>query len=131
MYVHILHETNTTRVWRGEMQTLTLRSIKTEAHKETKMMFWFLFASSRGAMTRIRIVELLKDSPSNAHQISKVLSMDYKAVKHHLDTLESNNLIGKLDAQYGKAYFASTLFEENQGVFDEIASKISFKLFSN
>ena len=113
------------------MQTLTLRSIKAEAHRETKMMFWFLFASSRGAMTRIRIMELLKDSPYNAHQISKSLSMDYKAVKHHLHTLEKNNLIGKFDAQYGAAYFPSTLFEENQVVFDEIASKTSFKFFSN
>ena len=105
------------------MQTLTVRSLKTETHPQTKMMFWFLFASSRGAATRIRIVKLLRDQPYNAHQISKELSIDYKAVKHHLQTLERNNIIGKFEAKYGAAYYLSVLFEENQTVFDEILSR--------
>ena len=107
------------------MQTLTVRSLKTETHPQTKMMFWFLFASSRGAATRIRIVKLLRDQPYNAHQISKELSMDYKAVKHHLQTLEKNNIIGKFEANYGATYYLSVLFEENQIVFDEIVSRIN------
>ena len=107
------------------MQTLTVRSLQTEIHPQTKMMFWFLFASSRGAVTRIRIVKLLRDQPYNAHQISKKLRMDYKAVKHHLQTLEKNNIIGKFEANYGAAYYLSVLFEENQAVFDEILSRMN------
>ena len=83
------------------MQTLTVKSLKTETHPETKMMFWFLFASTRGAVTRIRIIKLLQNRPYNANQISKELSLDYKAVKHHLKILENNNLLGKFEANYG------------------------------
>ena len=106
------------------MQTLTVKSLKTETHPQTKVMFWFLFASTRGAATRIRLVKLLQDHPYNANQISRELSMDYKAVKHHLKVLENNNLLAKFEANYGAAYYLSALFEENQAVFDEIAARL-------
>ena len=106
------------------MQTLSARSIHTQTHPETKMMFWFLFASSRGAETRIKVVKKLQQRPYNTHQLSKEMNMDYKAVKHHLDVLEKNNLIEKFDAVYGAAYYLSSLFEENQSLFEEINSKI-------
>ncbi len=107
------------------MQTLTVKSLKTETHPQTKMTFWFYFASSRGAATRIKIVKLLQKQPYNTNQLSKELSMDYKAVKHHLNVLENNNLIGKFDAQYGATYYLSALFEENQNIFDEIAARMN------
>ncbi len=107
------------------MQALTVKSLKTETHPQTKMMFWFLFASTRGAATRIRIVKLLQNQPYNANQISTELLLDYKAVKHHLKILENNNLLGKFEANYGAAYFLSPLFEENQNVFDEIATRMN------
>ena len=107
------------------MQTLTIKSLKIETHPETKMMFWFYFASSRGAATRIKIVKLLETRPYNTHQLSKELAMDYKAIKHHLNVLENNNLIGKFDANYGATYYPSPLFEENQNVFDEIVSRMN------
>lgn len=106
------------------MQTLTANSLQTKTHPQTKMMFWFLFSSSRGAPTRVRIVKLLRDQPCNAHQISKELAMDYKAIKHHLAILEKNNIIGKFEASYGASYYLSELFEQNQVVFDEILSKL-------
>ena len=106
------------------MQALSTRSIQTQVHPETKMMFWFLFASSRGAATRIKIVKQLQEIPFNTHQLAKEMSMDYKAVKHHLDILEKNNLVGKFEAVYGAAYFLSPLFEENQSLFEEIKAKI-------
>ena len=108
------------------MQLLTVRSLETKAHPQTKMMFWFLFASSRGAQNRIRIVRLLKNQPYNAHQLSQELSLDYKAIKHHLGVLEKNNLIGKFGANYGATYFVAPLLEENKIVFEEIISKSNF-----
>ncbi len=108
-----------------DMQTLTVKSLKTETHPETKMMFWFYFASSRGAATRIKIVKTLQNRPYNTNQLSKELSMDYKAIKHHLDVLENNNIIEKFDANYGATYYLSALFEENQNVFDEIAARMN------
>jgi len=106
------------------MQTLTVKSLKTEIHPQTKVMFWFLFASTRGAATRIRMVKLLRNQPYNANQLSKELSLDYKAVKHHLKVLENNNLLEKFEANYGAAYYLSTMFEENVNVFDEIATRM-------
>ena len=107
------------------MRAITIKSIETETHPQTKMMFWFLFASTRGANTRVKIVKLLQKQPYNAHQISKELDMDYKAIKHHLGVLDKNNLLAKFEAHYGAAYFLSPLFEENQAIFDEIATKMN------
>jgi len=108
------------------MQILTSRSIETKVHPQTKMMFWYLFASSRGAPTRIRIVKLLQKRPYNTHQLSKELAMDYKAVKHHITVLEKNSLLEKFDGGYGATYFLTPLFEENQAVVKEIKTKMNF-----
>ena len=90
------------------------------------MMFWFLFSSSRGAQNRIRIIRQLQRQPLNTNQLSQELSIDYKAVKHHLGILEDNNLLGKFEeAHYGAAYYLSALFEENNSVFDEITARMN------
>ena len=107
------------------MQLVTVKSLKTEAHPQTKMMFWFLFSSSRGAQNRIKIIRQLQHQPLNTNQLSQELSIDYKAIKHHLRILEENNLIGKIEVSYGATYFIAPLFEENQNVFEEIASKFN------
>ncbi|MGD8432311.1 MAG: winged helix-turn-helix domain-containing protein [Nitrosopumilaceae archaeon] len=107
------------------MNTITIKSIKTDAHPQIKIMFWFLFASTKGAATRIKIVNLLRDQPYNANQIAKEVSLDYKAVRHHLDKLEKNNLVEKLDTHYGGSYYLSNLFDENWKIYDEISSRVS------
>jgi len=109
------------------MQTLTVKSLKTETHPQTKVMFWFLFASTRGAAARIRIVKLLRDQPYNANQISAELSLEYKAVRHHLKILKNNNLLEKFGSNYGAAYYLSALFEENFPIFEEIATRMNLK----
>ncbi|MFB5620161.1 MAG: ArsR family transcriptional regulator [Nitrosopumilus sp.] len=107
------------------MNTLTLRSIETVTHPETKMTFWYLFATSKGAKTRIKIMNLIQNRPYNTHQISQDLKMDYKAIKHHMQILEKNNIIGKFDAQYGATFYLSSLFEENKVLFDEITARMN------
>lgn len=116
------YEIRTTE-WK-KMRAITVKSLQTQAHPQTRMMFWFLFGSSKGSNTRRRIVNLLKTQPSNTHQISKDLQMDYKSIKHHLATMEKNQILGKFDAVYGGVYFLAPLFEENNDVFDEIENKI-------
>ena len=69
----------------------------------------------------------LKVQPSNNHQLAKDLQMDYKSIKHHLETLEKNNLIGKFDVAYGAVYFILPLFEENNQVFLEIEEKLEWE----
>ena len=105
------------------MKSVTIKSIKTKTHPQTKFLFWYVFGASRGGNNRIRIISDLKKSPFNTHQISEHLQLDYKAVKHHLTVLEKNNLVGKMGERYGMSFFLSSLLEENMELFNEIAEK--------
>lgn len=69
-------------------------------------------------------MNLLQGHPYNTHQISQELGMDYKAIKHHMQILEKNSIIGKFNAQYGATFYPSVIFEENKNLFDEIVSRI-------
>lgn len=89
-----------------------------------KRLMWFVFAGSRGGLNRIRIVSALRREPMNMNQISKKLSLDYKAIQHHIKVLEKNNLLKSRGEKYGVAYLPSAFLEENMGVFDEIAEKL-------
>lgn len=105
------------------MKTITVKAINTSAHPETKKMFWSLFASTRGAANRIKIISLLRKRPSNPNQVSKNVEIDYKCASHHLKALEDNHLVEKLQSSGITTFFVSPLFEENQQMFDEIIAK--------
>ena len=78
------------------MQVLTAKTIEAKSPTQTKMLFWFLFAGTRGASNRIRIVSLLRKTPNNANQLSTELRIDYKLTLHHLKILERENLVTKI-----------------------------------
>ncbi|MCH9041774.1 MAG: winged helix-turn-helix transcriptional regulator [Thaumarchaeota archaeon] len=107
------------------MRAITIRSIKTKTHPETKRLFWFFFAATRGGESRIRIISHLRIMPTNTHQLAKEMKLDYKAVQHHLKILEQNNLVTRVGSNYGATYFPSVLFEDGEAVFDEIVSKLN------
>ncbi len=106
------------------MKTLTIQSIKAQSHPETKGLFWYLFVGTRGGHNRVRIISQLRNKPSNKHQLSKDLELEYKGVEHHINTLEKNNLITKTGNNYGATYFVSQLFEEAEPMFNEIVDKL-------
>jgi len=106
------------------MRAVTIKSIEIKAHPETKRLFWFIFAGTRGGMNRIRIISHLRNIPSNTNQLAKQIGLDYKAVQHHLKTLEQNNLVTKVGSNYGVTYFPSILFEEAEPIFNEIVEKL-------
>ena len=107
------------------MRAITIRSIKTKTHPETKRLFWSFFAATRGGASRIRIISHLRIMPTNTHQLAKEMKLDYKAVQHHLKILEQNNLVTRVGSNYGATYFPSVLFEDGEAVFDEIVSKLN------
>jgi len=72
----------------------------------------------------MRIISHLRIMPTNTHKLSKEMKLDYKAVQHHLKTLEQNNLVTKVGNNYGVTYFPSVLFEDGEAVFDEIVEKL-------
>jgi DNA-binding transcriptional ArsR family regulator len=90
----------------------------------SKRLFWYLFGGSKGARNRIRIIDILRDQPSNINQLSESLGLDYKGVQHHISVLEKNNLITKAGEKYGVLYFISDYLQHNLAVYDEIKSKI-------
>ncbi|MBS3926934.1 MAG: winged helix-turn-helix transcriptional regulator [Nitrosarchaeum sp.] len=91
---------------------------------ESKRLMWFIFAGSRGGLTRLRIISLLKKTPLNTNQLSKELGFDYKAIQHHIKVLEKNNMITKVGEKYSVMYFISTFLESNMETFEEIEEKL-------
>jgi len=89
-----------------------------------KRLLWYLFAGTRGAQNRIRIIDELKQRPSNINQLSESLGLDYKGVQHHISVLEKNNLITKTGEKYGALYFISDYLQYNLQSYEEIVSKI-------
>jgi len=92
-----------------------------------KRLFWYLFAGTRGGDTRIKIIILLKDKPYNTNRLAEALGLDYKAIQHHLNVLEKNNLITRQGEKYGIMFFISTYLEVNMDAFDEICNRIGKK----
>ncbi len=106
------------------MQTQSVRTIDSYAHSEIKKLFWFLFVESRGANSRIRIISVLRNLPRNRYQLSIELDLDYKNIQHHLKILEKNNLVIKTGNRYGLTFCVSSLFDNNEIIFDEIVDKL-------
>ena len=92
-----------------------------------KRLLWYLFAGSRGGENRIRIIDLLKARPYNTNQLAQELDLDYKAVQHHINVLEKNNIISKTGEKYGVLYFISNYLETNMEAFNEVRSKIKLR----
>ena len=92
-----------------------------------KRLLWWLLSGSSGGLNRGRIIEVIIKQPRNANEISTILNLDYKTVRHHLDILEKNNLITHTGSGYGKMYFLSDLIEKNIDYFNEIWGRIGEK----
>jgi predicted transcriptional regulator len=89
-----------------------------------KRLLWFVFTGSRGGLNRLKIISKIKENPLNINQLAKELSLDYKAIQHHIKVLEKNNLITKMGEKYGVTYFPSTFLEVNMETFEEIEGKL-------
>jgi DNA-binding transcriptional ArsR family regulator len=89
-----------------------------------KYLLGWLIAGTRGGPTRARIIETLKETPQNANQLSNLLGMDYRTIRHHLGVLEKNRIIISAGEGYGTTYFLSQVMEENYVLFEEILKKI-------
>jgi predicted transcriptional regulator len=90
-----------------------------------KRLLWYLIASTRGGVSRAKIIALLNSRPSNTNQIASELKLDYKTVAHHLDVLLRNGLIvTENETTYGATYFLSPIMEKNYDAFKEILAKI-------
>jgi DNA-binding transcriptional ArsR family regulator len=96
--------------------------------KQTRKLLLYLFTSTRGGLTRLRIIIHLLDRPYNTHQLSKVLELDYKAVQHHMKVLQKNNMVSKIGEKYGAIFHLSNFLEINIGALEEAIDKLDRKL---
>ena len=99
------------------------KEIETREPQQIKMLFWSVFAGSKGCINRVKIVLKIKQSPLNTNQLSHDLGLDYKVVERHLEILEKNDLVTKIGSKYGVTYFLSPILESNLNLFDEISEK--------
>jgi len=101
----------------------TEKEIESKDPKQIKMLFWSVFAGSKGCFNRVKIVLKLKHTPLNTNQLSELLKLDYKVIERHLEVLEKNNLVTKVGIRYSVTYFLSPLLESNLNLFNEVADK--------
>jgi|ERR671936_922062 DNA-binding transcriptional ArsR family regulator len=94
------------------------------ADPNAKRLLWYLFAGTKGGQNRIKIIDLLREQPYNINKLAEYLGLDYKAVQHHINVLEKNNLVSKIGEKYGVLYFISNYLEINIQAFNEVKSKI-------
>ena len=90
---------------------------------EKRLLHWILIGSSGGQNRACILKELIK-KPCNANELSKILNLHYKTIKHHLQVLQKNRLIISSSEEYNKFYFPSDLLENNIELFNEIWEKI-------
>ncbi|NNM02163.1 MAG: winged helix-turn-helix transcriptional regulator [Nitrosopumilus sp.] len=96
--------------------------------KQTRKLLLYLFTSTRGGFTRLRIVIHLLEKPYNTHQLAQTLDLDYKAVQHHMKVLEKNNMVSKIGEKYGVIYHLSNFLELNIHTLEEAIDKLDRKL---
>ncbi len=103
-------------------------STQRKPDKQTRKLLLYLFTSTRGGFTRLRIIMHLLDQPYNTHKLAKVLDLDYKAVQHHMKVLQKNNMVSKIGEKYGAIFHLSNFLEINIGALDEAIEKLDRKM---
>ncbi len=103
-------------------------STQRKPDKQTRKLLLYLFTSTRGGFTRLRIIIHLLNQPYNTHQLAKILNLDYKAVQHHMKVLEKNNMVSKIGVKYGAIFHLSNFLEINIDALIEAIDKLDRKM---
>lgn len=97
------------------------RLLKQELNKSNRnqRLLCHLIQNTRGGETRALILKLLSERSYNANQLATALKMDYKTIRHHLDKLMKNGIIGKSNDGYSDIYFISNFTDLSPFCFDK------------
>lgn len=109
-------------------EILKTKADQRKPNRQTSKLLFYLFTSTRGGFTRLRIIMLLLQRSYNTHQLSQELGLDYKAVQHHMKVLEKNNMVLKIGERYGAIFHLSTFLEVNIGALDLAIDKLDQKM---
>jgi len=89
-----------------------------------RRVIWWLIVGTKGGVNRARILRALHERPYNANQLSEVLGLDYKTVRHHLKVLLDNKVITEAGVGYGLVYFLSEGMEGEYEVFKDYLENV-------
>lgn len=104
------------------------RSAARKPDRDARRLLLYVFTATRGGYTRLQIINLLSEKPMNTNQIACEMGLDYKAARHHLETLEKNNLVTKVGEKYGVTFYLSNYLEVNILALDEVITKLERQL---
>jgi len=90
-----------------------------------KKRLWHLLVGTRGGIKRAEILGLVKRRPYNAHEIARLLGVDYKTARHHLRVLVENDLLKASDERYGTLYSWSPALAAHEAEWHEIAEALA------
>ncbi|MFN3655020.1 MAG: ArsR/SmtB family transcription factor [Candidatus Nitrosotenuis sp.] len=96
--------------------------------RDARKLLLYVFTATRGGYTRLQIINLLSKNSMNTNQLAFKMGLDYKAIRHHLETLEKNNLVTKVGEKYGITFHLSNYLEANILALDEVITKLERQL---
>jgi DNA-binding transcriptional ArsR family regulator len=92
--------------------------------RDARRLLLYVFTAMRGGFTRLQIIKLLSEKPQNTNQLAEQMNLDYKAIQHHLATLEKNNLVTRVGERYGVLFQLSNYLEANILALDEVVTRL-------
>ncbi|HXG74340.1 MAG TPA: winged helix-turn-helix domain-containing protein [Candidatus Nitrosotenuis sp.] len=96
--------------------------------RDARRLLLYVFTATRGGYTRLQIISHLSERPMNTNQLALEMKIDYKAVQHHLEILEKNNLVARTGEKYGVTFHLSNYLEANILALDEVITKLERQL---
>ncbi len=101
-------------------ENMMLKQELNKSNKQRKLLC-YLIKGTRGGKSRALILRHLIDKSYNAHQLAKLLNMDYKTIRHHLEVLIKNGIITKSNDGHTDLYFLSkNVAESLYSISDDI-----------
>ncbi|HME18683.1 MAG TPA: winged helix-turn-helix domain-containing protein [Nitrososphaerales archaeon] len=94
---------------------------------ELRGLLWFLLGGTRGGRNRARIISKIRERPWNMNQLAGQLSLQYKAVQHHVRVLQRSSLVIASGERYGMVYSLSPWMNGHMEIFDEVCAKLRFE----
>ncbi|WP_297091664.1 winged helix-turn-helix domain-containing protein [Thermococcus sp.] len=87
--------------------------------KLRNVLLWLL-VGSKGGKTRVKILKLVRERPSNVHQLAKELNLNYRTVKYHLELMLEHGIVERVGEDYGAIYVLSEEVEKNWNEIESI-----------
>ncbi len=109
----------------GELASLTIMNQNSINNKFFRINYknremTQLLIGRKGGRTTIKIIDQLLSQPNNMNQLSKILKLDYKTVRYHMNLILKLNLVEGDEDQYGSLFFPSQKLINNLNEYEQI-----------